>query len=143
MATEEDPAAFTRYKRFTHEEYGIDYNAMNLVDDFTDGSGKEALLWLVADWIRQESTKSRGVWAGGTRMLAARLEHELGLQGVERPNKADHGGILYEVSLWLVADWIRQESTRAVGTLGGGLRMLANQLEGELRSKGVERPNKS
>ncbi len=83
-----DEVAFTRYKRFTNEAIDTEYNAMNLVDDFTDGSGKEASLWLVADWLRQEATRSRGTFAGGTRMLAARLEHELRLQRVERPNKA-------------------------------------------------------
>jgi len=92
MTSEEDPAAFNRYKRFTNEEIGTEYNAMNLVDDFIDGSGRESFLWLVADWLRQEATRARGVWAGGTRMLAARLEHELQLQRVERPSKREVEG---------------------------------------------------
>ena len=73
---------FTKYKRFTHEEVSIDYTPMNLVDDFTDSSGKESSLWLVVRWLQAEAGRTAGIGAGVARMLAARLKHELELQNV-------------------------------------------------------------
>lgn len=82
-----DKAAFTKYRRITHEEIPIDYTAMNLVDDFTDGFGKEVSLWLVVRWLQAEARRTAGVGVGVARMLASRLKHELEFQQVPKPSR--------------------------------------------------------